>query len=145
MCQRCVVTIGKLHNSLDFQTLRSAGRWPNWSRRLRMTWNQTRICFSIKFHFQRIFSNRCKGIFKMNNKKVLCNRILFRILHFAQHHDIQTAAMLCCAFGRHCPPNELSRSSSLSSKSIIHSVSYSTSILLHHIHIPIEVNLCNIL
>lgn len=47
-----------------------------------------------------------------------------RILHFAQHHDIQTAAMLCCAFGRHCPPYELSRSSSLSSKSIVHSVSF---------------------
>lgn len=45
-----------------------------------------------------------------------------RILHYAQNHDIQTAAMLCCAFGRHCPPNEHSRSSSISSKSIAHSV-----------------------
>ncbi|XP_058057378.1 GATOR complex protein Wdr59 [Anopheles bellator] len=41
------------------------------------------------------------------------------ILHFARIHDIQTAAMLCCAFGRHCPSAlELSMSSSSSSKSI---------------------------
>ncbi|XP_049538039.1 GATOR complex protein Wdr59 isoform X1 [Anopheles darlingi] len=41
------------------------------------------------------------------------------IHHFARIHDIQTAAMLCCAFGRHCPSAlELSMSSSSSSKSI---------------------------
>ncbi|XP_037051412.1 GATOR complex protein Wdr59 [Bradysia coprophila] len=39
------------------------------------------------------------------------------ILHHAQNYDIQTAAMICCAFGRHCPQNELSRTSSLSNKS----------------------------
>ncbi|XP_053694110.1 GATOR complex protein Wdr59 isoform X1 [Sabethes cyaneus] len=40
------------------------------------------------------------------------------INHFAKIYDIQTAAMLCCAFGRHCPSAfELSRSSSSSSKS----------------------------
>ncbi|XP_058820049.1 GATOR complex protein Wdr59 isoform X1 [Topomyia yanbarensis] len=41
------------------------------------------------------------------------------INHFANIYDIQTAAMLCCAFGRHCPSMyEISRSSSSSSKSI---------------------------
>ncbi|XP_001870851.2 GATOR complex protein Wdr59 isoform X1 [Culex quinquefasciatus] len=41
------------------------------------------------------------------------------INHFARIYDIQTAAMLCCAFGRHCPSlYELSRSSSSSSKSV---------------------------
>ncbi|XP_021701961.1 GATOR complex protein WDR59 isoform X1 [Aedes aegypti] len=41
------------------------------------------------------------------------------ISHFARIYDIQTAAMLCCAFGRHCPSlYELSRSSSSSSKSV---------------------------
>ncbi|XP_055599327.1 GATOR complex protein Wdr59-like [Uranotaenia lowii] len=41
------------------------------------------------------------------------------ISHFAKIFDIQTAAMLCCAFGRHCPSlYELSRSSSSSSKSV---------------------------
>lgn len=46
------------------------------------------------------------------------------INHFAQKCDIQTAAMLCCAFGRHCPSStELSRSSSLSGKSLNQSVS----------------------
>ena len=49
--------------------------------------------------------------------------IFFRILHFAQNYDIQTAAMLCCAFGRHCPPYEMSRTSSMSSKSMSQSVS----------------------
>lgn len=45
------------------------------------------------------------------------------ISHFARIYDIQTAAMLCCAFGRHCPSlYELSRSSSSSSKSVNQSV-----------------------
>lgn len=48
----------------------------------------------------------------------------FRISYFAQNSDVQTAALLCCAFGRHCPPmNDLSRTSSLSGKSINQSVS----------------------
>lgn len=46
------------------------------------------------------------------------------IFHFAKMHDIQTAAMLCCAFGRHCPPqDQLCRTSSSGSKSVSQSVS----------------------
>lgn len=46
------------------------------------------------------------------------------IVHFAKIHDIQTAAMLCCAFGKHCPPPEqLYRTSSSGSKSVSQSVS----------------------
>lgn len=47
------------------------------------------------------------------------------IFHFATKvHDIQTAAMLCCAFGRHCPPpDQLYRTSSSGSKSVSQSVS----------------------
>ncbi|GAB0090407.1 GATOR complex protein Wdr59 [Sergentomyia squamirostris] len=40
------------------------------------------------------------------------------ILHYAKSRDVQTAAMLACAFGRHCPSSELLRSSSSGSKSI---------------------------
>lgn len=48
------------------------------------------------------------------------------IFHFAKIHDIQTAAMLCCAFGRHCPPqDQLYRTSSSGSKSVSQSVSIS--------------------
>lgn len=46
------------------------------------------------------------------------------ICHFVKIHDIQTAAMLCCAFGRHCPPqDQLYRTSSSGSKSVTQSVS----------------------
>lgn len=46
------------------------------------------------------------------------------IFHFVKIHDVQTAAMLCCAFGRHCPPpDQLYRTSSSGSKSVSQSVS----------------------
>lgn len=48
------------------------------------------------------------------------------IMHFAKIHDVQTAAMLCCAFSRHCPPmDQLYRTSSSGSgsKSVTQSVS----------------------
>lgn len=47
------------------------------------------------------------------------------IFHFAKIYDIQTAAMLCCVFGRHCLPlDQLYRTSSSSgSKSVSQSVS----------------------
>lgn len=52
------------------------------------------------------------------------------IFHFAKIHDIQTAAMLCCAFGRHCPPpDQLYRTSSSGSKSVSQSVSRRSLIL----------------
>ncbi|XP_059613286.1 GATOR complex protein Wdr59 isoform X2 [Phlebotomus argentipes] len=56
------------------------------------------------------------------------------ILHFAKSRDIQTAAMLCCTFGRHCPPSEMSRSSSSSSKSISQSPSGSP----YHTILPLD-------
>lgn len=65
---------------------------------------------------------------------ILIISLLRRISHFAQKCDIQTAAMLCCAFGRHCPSNaEISRSSSLSGKSLNGSVSYNSIENLLHI------------
>lgn len=45
------------------------------------------------------------------------------IFHFAKIHDVQTAAMLCCAFGRHCPDQLYRTSSSSGSKSVSQSVS----------------------
>ncbi|XP_055690509.1 GATOR complex protein Wdr59 isoform X2 [Lutzomyia longipalpis] len=56
------------------------------------------------------------------------------ILHFAKNRDVQTAAMLCCAFGRHCPPSEMSRSSSSGSKSISQSPSGSP----YHTILPLD-------
>uniref|UniRef100_A0A182QNN6 RWD domain-containing protein n=1 Tax=Anopheles farauti TaxID=69004 RepID=A0A182QNN6_9DIPT len=57
------------------------------------------------------------------------------IHHFARIHDVQTAAMLCCAFGRHCPSAlELSMSSSSSSKSINQSPSGSP----YHTILPVD-------
>ncbi|XP_055640030.1 GATOR complex protein Wdr59 isoform X2 [Toxorhynchites rutilus septentrionalis] len=57
------------------------------------------------------------------------------ISHFARIYDIQTAAMLCCAFGRHCPSMyELSRSSSSSSKSVNQSPSGSP----YHTILPVD-------
>lgn len=82
-------------------------------------WFIDKICFLIIPSFIQ------SPLFWIKNGKFLISFSIFhRIGHFAQKCDIQTAAMLSCAFGRHCPSNtELSRSSSLSGKSMNGSVS----------------------
>lgn len=86
-------------------------------------------CSCNKFHSRKFYSNHCKPHFVIQKvssflKKKTHTISLNRITHFAHKCDIQTAAMLCCAFGRHCPSADVSRSSSLSGKSLNGSVSY---------------------
>lgn len=108
----------------------SVGNWLIWLHHL---YQQPPIlwmtkCSCNKFHSRKFYSNHCKPHFVIQKVSSFLKRThtisLNRITHFAHKCDIQTAAMLCCAFGRHCPSADVSRSSSLSGKSLNGSVSY---------------------